>query len=102
MEFRRKKKINERRFLGLELEKCGYCAMHLCWIVCMLNNFCPISKYTALKESRKYFTKREFEIIKKSYKFYLDSDFYLRINRKTLVKHYTGLNNIIKRLERAY
>lgn len=101
LEFRRKKKINERRFWGLELEKCGYCAMHLCWAVCMMNGFCPVSKYTALKESKKYFTKREFDIIKKSYKFYLNSDFYRRINRMTLVKYYVGLNKIIKRLEKV-
>ena len=53
-----------------ELKYLGYCSMHICWAVCMFNNFCPISKYTILRECKKYFSVEDFKSIKKAYNFY--------------------------------
>lgn len=70
----------------INIGEIGYAAMHLCWTVCMLHNFCPKSKYTVLNESRKYFTEKEFETIKQAYKFYSHPNF----DRK--IKGYEFLN----------
>lgn len=93
-----KKREPNKKFSGSELENLGYCAMHLCWGICMINNFCPLSKYTALNESRRYFHKKEFETIKKAYRFYSHQDIYRRINKRTFIEIYGDLNKIIKRL----
>ncbi len=99
LKFMEKKHRINKRFFGLELEELGYCAMHLCWAVCMLNNFCPISKYTVLNESKKYFTKKEFEIIKRTYQFYSNPDFYRKTNRKSFFKFFRALGKMIKRID---
>lgn len=82
----------------------GYSAMHLLWAACMLNKFCPVSKHTVLKQSRKYFGNEEFKILKKAYSFYADENLFLHKNvrKKTFLKLFNGLNNIIKRIERKY
>ena len=82
----------------LGLERLGYCSMHLCWIACMLDNFCPKSKYTALKESRKYFTEKEFETIKNAYRFYAHQNTDRKISRKNFLKMHNSLNKIYERI----
>jgi len=82
----------------LSLERLGYCSMHLCWIACMLDNFCPKSKYTALEESRKYFTEKEFEAIKNAYRFYAYPNTNRKISRKNFLKMHNSLNKIYERI----
>ena len=86
---------------SLELEYLGYCSMHLCWAVCMFNNFCPISKYTVLRECRKYFTTNEFEIIGKTYQLYANQD-QRKIRRKTFTKLFNTLKDIMKKMDDKY
>lgn len=94
-----KKRNPNRKFSGLDLEDLGYCAMHLTWGICMLNGFCPISKYTVLKESRKYFSKKEFEVIKKAYRFYSHPKIERRISKKEFMEIYQSLNKLIKKIK---
>lgn len=102
LNFWRKRNPN-KKFSGLELEELGYCAMHLVWGVCMLNGFCPLSKYTVLKESRKYFSKKESEAIKKVYKFYSHPNLERRINQKMFAEIYQSLNKLAEKiLEKEY
>jgi len=92
---------NEKIISGFEIEELGYCAMHLCWAICMLHNFCPLSKYTILRESKKYFIKKEFKTIKRTYKFYSNQEIMRKINKKTFNNFYRGLSLIIKRLKQT-
>lgn len=84
-----------------ELEYLGYCSMHICWAACMFNNFCPVSKYTVLRESKKYFTEQEFKSIKKAYNFYEDQN-YRRTRKKNFVTLFNDLKKIIKKVEDKY
>nr|MBA4405239.1 hypothetical protein [Nanoarchaeum sp.] len=98
--FAKKKKFYISSFCSM----LGYSAMHLLWTVCMLNNFCPISKHTVLKQSKKYFGEEEFKTLKKAYSFYADENLFLHKNvrKKVFLKLFNGLNKIIKRIERRY
>jgi len=100
--FNRKLRFKENRIWGFELEELGYTSMHLCWGICMLNRFCPISKYTALNESKKFFSEKEFKAIKKSYRFYSHPDFLKKINKKTFTNLHKSLNLIVRRIKRKH
>jgi len=84
-----------------ELENLGYSSMHLCWAVCMLNNHFPLSKYTILKECRKYFNLEEFENIKKTYQLYVNSDG-KEIDKKTFLGLFNSIKKVTKRIEEEY
>lgn len=73
--------------------------MHICWAACMLNDFCPVSKYTVLKESKKYFNADEFKTIKKAYGFYVCKG-NMKIGRKDFVRLLNSLKKIIERIEK--
>ena len=90
-----------KRFSGLDAEHLGLCAMHFCWAACMLENFCPVSKYTALKESKKYFYAKEFKAIKKAYSFYSHPQIERQFNRENIEKLHAQLSKIIEQLKRA-
>ncbi len=77
-------------------EHLGYCAMHLCWAVCMIHNFCPRSKYTVLKECQPYFTSKQFTTIQKAYLFYVNP--YRRSVGKTRRELKTKLQQILNKL----
>ena len=84
-----------------DLEDLGYCSMHICWAICMFNNFCPVSKYTVLKECRKYFKKEEFKSIEKAYNLYANQS-HREISKETFVTLFNNLKGIIKRIEKEY
>tara|TARA_Y100000310_G_scaffold203351_1_gene203570 strand:+ start:3743 stop:4519 length:777 start_codon:yes stop_codon:yes gene_type:complete len=84
-----------------ELEDLGYISMHLCWAVCMFNNHCPISKYTVLKECRKYFSENELVHIKKAYQLYAKKGS-KKLHRKTFLVLFNNLKKTMKRVEKKY
>lgn len=94
---------NNRRFKprALELENLGYASMHLCWAVCMLNNFCPVSKHTVLRECRKYFTKEEIRSIKRAYRLYAKRSGE-GMRKKTFMDLFKAMKSIIERIEGEY
>lgn len=85
----------------LDLEDLGYASMHLCWAVCMLNNFCPVSKHTVLRECRTYFTKEEFRSIKRAYSLYADRTG-KGMRAKTFMTLFKAMKRIVKRIEGEY
>jgi len=84
-----------------ELEDLGYISMHLCWAVCMINNHCPISKHTVLKECAKYFTVNELRYLKKAYQLYAKKGS-KKLHKKTFLSLFNNLKKIIKRVEKKY
>ena len=86
---------------SIEREDLGYCSMHLCWAVCMFNNHLPISKYTVLKECKRYFTKKEFKSIKRTYQLYAKNN-HKRIKNEIFSSLFNDLKRILKRIEKEY
>lgn len=85
----------------MEQEHLGFASMHLCWAVCMLNNFCPVSKHTVLKECRKYFTKEEIRSIKRAYRLYAKRSGE-GMRKKTFMDLFKAMKSIIERIEGEY
>ena len=75
--------------------------MHLCWAVCMLNNFCPLSKYTILDECKIYFIPHDFNIIKEAYKLYANKN-HKKIKTEIFEKLFNVLKKTIERVEDKY
>ena len=92
---------SERRISGSRAEFLGFCAMHISWAVCMMRNFCPLSKHTVLKEIKKYFNENEFQKIKRAYKFYSHPKFERQNNIKSVEKLYYNLNKILNKVEKG-
>lgn len=86
---------------SLEKEDLGYASMHLCWAMCMLNNFCPVSKHTILRECRTYFTKEEFRSIKRAYSLYADQTG-KGMRKKTFMALFKAMKRIIERIDGEY
>lgn len=85
----------------LELEDLGYTSMHLCWAVCMLNNFCPLSKYTVLDECEIYFRSQDFNIIKETYQLYANQN-RKKMKKEIFEKLFNVLKKIIEKVEEKY
>lgn len=108
-----KRLLSHTRYTGmlshpsdLDYESIGFASMHICWAICMLENFCPVSKHTVLEESRRLFQKDEFFAIRKAYKYYAENRFYEprfegkgnAAGRKEILYLISSLGNIIKRI----
>ncbi|MAG19918.1 hypothetical protein CL618_00610 [archaeon] len=96
------KHLKKHKISNFDIEHLGYSSMHLCWTVCMFNNFYPISKYTILKECKKYFTTKQFKNIKKTYNLYATQNSYKNIKKKTFIKLFKSLKKTIKITEKKY
>ncbi len=97
------KKFKQRIPNSLDYEELGFSAMHLCWAVCMLNNFYPTSKYTILNECEDYFTKKEFKSIKEAYNLYSTRNQNCKnLKKKKFLELLSDLKKILKKTERNF